>query len=311
MRNNLLFFFFLKFVLQSNIIIMPVSFRPYCLLSLLILFSCQGDKKKENIARLVTEWQGKKVVFPKDMVFTQYSTDTVDYQIPESEYKVLIYVDSLGCTSCKLQLLRWKELITYTDSVTDGNVPFLFFFHPKDYREIRQLLKMDDFAIPVCIDFEDELNKLNHFPSDNTFQTFLLDKENRVAAIGNPIHNLAVKDLYLKLIMGQRNAASAQSRTNATVDDTNIDLGAFKKQETKQALFLIRNIGNSPLVIADVSVSCGCAAVKFDKHPAAPGEALKVIVDMTPKDSGFFSETITVKTNTKEYIKLTIRGQAL
>jgi hypothetical protein len=63
-------------------------------------------------------------------------------------------------------------------------------------------------------------------------------------------------------------------------------------------------------VIADVAVTCGCAAVSFDKRPASPGEALRVVVDMTPKDSGFFSETITVKTNTKEYIQLTIRGQA-
>jgi hypothetical protein len=70
-----------------------------------------------------------------------------------------------------------------------------------------------------------------------------------------------------------------------------------KKQETKQAAFSIQNTGNNPLVIADVAITCGCATVKFDKHPAVPNKTLKVIVDMTPKDSGFFNETITVKTN--------------
>jgi hypothetical protein len=87
-------------------------------------------------------------------------------------------------------------------------------------------------------------------------------------------------------------------------------MGNFEKQETKQAVFTLHNTGNHPLVIADVAVTCGCAAVSFDKHPAAPGETLKVVVDMTPKDSGFFSETVTVKTNTKEYLKLAIRGRS-
>jgi hypothetical protein len=64
-------------------------------------------------------------------------------------------------------------------------------------------------------------------------------------------------------------------------------------------------------VIYDVAVTCGCAVVSYDKHPAAAGERLEVRVNMTPKDSGFFSETITVKCNAQEYIKLIIRGHAL
>ncbi|GHU83897.1 hypothetical protein FACS189415_7270 [Bacteroidia bacterium] len=168
----------------------------------LFLVSCHSadKKKKEEITRLVTEWQGKEIVFPKDIIFTRFATDTVDYQVSESEYKVLIYVDSVGCTSCKLQLLKWKELIAYTDSLTNGSVPFLFFFHPKDIRELRYLFKIDEFDLPICIDTEDELIRLNRFPVNMTFQTFLLNRDNEVVVIGNPIHNLSVKDLYLKQI---------------------------------------------------------------------------------------------------------------
>jgi hypothetical protein len=281
------------------------------ILFFLFLISCQNNKKKEDIIQLVSEWQGKEIVFPEKMVFTRYLTDTTDYRIPESEYKVLIYVDSIGCTSCKLQLSKWKKLIAYTDSVTRGNVPFLFFFHSNDYSETRYLLKMDGFDIPVCFDTEDELNRLNRFPSDITFQTFLLDKDNKVAVIGNPIHNLAVKDLYLKHISGQGASSAGQLETDVTVDVSNIDMGTFEKSETKQAVFTLKNTGGNPLIIINTAVTCGCAAVRFDKHPAAPGETLKVVVDMTPKESGFFSETITVKCNTDKPIKLQIRGQAL
>jgi hypothetical protein len=105
-----------------------------------------------------------------------------------------------------MQLPKWKELIAYTDSVTDGRVPFLFFFHPKDRKEMYYLLETDRFDRPVCIDTEDELNRLNRFPPDMTFQTFLLDKENKVSVIGNPVSNLSVKELYLKQLSGQNRA---------------------------------------------------------------------------------------------------------
>lgn len=170
-----------------------------------IFFSCKNEQKEKekHIAQLVNEWQGKQIVFPENLIFTRYLTDTTDFRIPQSEYKVLVYVDSIGCTSCKLQLHKWKELIEYTDSVTQEKVPFLFFFHSKDYKEIRYLLKRDGFDRPVCIDMDDRLNKLNKFPADMTFQTFLLDKNNKVAALGNPVHNTAIKDLYLKQITGK------------------------------------------------------------------------------------------------------------
>ena len=54
----------------------------------------------------------------------------------------------------------------------------------------------------MCVDVDNRFNKLNNFPADMTFQTFLLDKNNKVVAIGNPIHNLKVRELYLKIIQG-------------------------------------------------------------------------------------------------------------
>jgi hypothetical protein len=164
-------------------------------------------------------------------------------------------------------------LIACVDSVSQDKI----FFHPKDYREIRHLLRGDGFDIPVCIDMEDRLNKLNRFSADMTFQTFLLDKENKVIVTGNLVHNLVVKELHLKRISGQSDSIARQVKTEVTVDVTDIDMGSFKPLETKQAVFTIRNARDQPLAIADVAVSCGCAAVSVDKHPAAPGETLPVI----------------------------------
>lgn len=276
---------------------------------LFFLLSCK-ETEKEKITRLVTEWQGKEIRFPKEMVFTRYLTDTVDWQIPESDYKVLIYVDSIGCTSCKLQLHKWKEMIDYTDSITGSKVPFVFVFQPKDLKEMQYLLKRDRFDLPVYMDLDDRLNKLNRFPSDLTFQTFLLNKENRVVVLGNPVHNLAVKDLYLKQIAGHAPSPNKRSiQTTAETEQAEINLGSFDTSEKKTALFQIKNTGDHPLVLLDVATTCGCAMATFDKKPAQPGESLQVKVDYSPKESGFFDETITVKCNTEKWIKLKIKGQ--
>ena len=173
----------------------------FLLLGVLCLVSCK-ESEKERIARLVNEWEGKEIKFPPHSVFTIQGKDTVtmDYRI--AEFKVITYVDSIGCTSCKLQLHRWKELIAEMDSVTSGTVPFLFYFHPKDVKELCYLLRRDAFNNPVCFDEMEDFNKLNRFPSDITFQTFLLDKENRVIGMGNPVHNLNIWKLYMNTIKG-------------------------------------------------------------------------------------------------------------
>ena len=140
----------------------------------LFMVSC-AESDKERLSKLVKEWEGKEILFPAHSTFTIQGKDTVDFDFMDAEYKVVTYIDSIGCTSCKLQLPRWKQLIEEVDSLTGGSVPFLFYFHPKDLKELRYYTRRDDFTYPVCFDEKDELNQLNQFPSDMTFQTFLLD----------------------------------------------------------------------------------------------------------------------------------------
>ena len=116
-----------------------------------ILASCQESKEKAML-RLVNEWNGKEIKFPSRSVFTNQGKDTVDFEFGDADYKVITYIDSVGCTSCKLQLPRWKKLVEEVDSITNGRVPFLFYFHPKDMKELRYLTRRDGFNYPVCFD---------------------------------------------------------------------------------------------------------------------------------------------------------------
>ncbi|RHR58920.1 DUF1573 domain-containing protein [Parabacteroides sp. AF17-28] len=266
------------------------------LLSILFLLTSCKENKKEEVARLVQEWQGKEIVFPKNITFTRFVTDTVDYQIPQSDYKVLIYVDSTGCTSCKLQLPKWKELIAYTDSVTGNNIPFLFFFQSKDDKELRYILKRDNFNRPVCIDRNSELDKLNRFPQNITFQTFLLDKKNRIVVIGNPIHNLAVKDLYLKQIMGIQNKETL-TVTTLEPEKTEYDLGTVLNGTTKEQTITIRNVGTNVFKLKGFTTSCDCTEATCEWKELQPGENGIISVSYKAEQLGDFYRTVEIYGN--------------
>lgn len=89
------------------------------------LFSCVDSKKKDTIA-LLQEWEGKRVNFPSNPVFTIQGEDTLDYYI-QNTCKILTYIDTTGCTSCKLRLTEWQKFIAAVDSIQPDSVQFLFF----------------------------------------------------------------------------------------------------------------------------------------------------------------------------------------
>lgn len=275
-----------------------------------MLASCQ-ESREEAMLRLVNEWNGKEIKFPSRSVFTIQGKDTVDFEFKNADYKVVTYIDSVGCTSCKLQLHRWKELVAEIDSLTDGRVPFLFYFHPKDRKELRYLTRRDNFTHPVCFDEQDELNRLNHFPSDMTFQTFLLDKDNKVVAIGNPVLNPKVKELYLELVTGSRSAKPSGKTTQVSVNQVELDFGSFPKEEKQERIFVLTNTGKGLLVIHDAITSCGCTKVEYSKLPVRPGETLELKVIYEAEEAGRFNKTVTVYCNTDNSpLRLKVKGSA-
>ena len=267
----------------------------YISLLLSLLTACK-ENNKEKFALLVQEWQGKEIVFPQDMAFTRFVTEPVDYRIPDAEYKVLVYVDSVGCTSCKLQLLKWKELIAHVDSATNGNVPFIFVFQSKDDRELWYILKRDNFDRPVCIDRNNRFDELNQFPQDITFQTFLLDKDNKVKVIGNPVHNLAVRDLYLKQITGIQ-YQEALPKTTLETDKAEYDLGTVKEGTTKKQTVTVRNTGTSVFKLKGVTTSCDCTEATCDWKELQPGESGTVTVSYEAEQPGDFYRTVEIYGN--------------
>ena len=247
---------------------------------------------------MVREWNNKEISFPDNPVFTRFVTDTVPYRIPKTDYKVVVFVDSVGCISCKLQLPRWKEFMHEVDSLSDGNVPFVFFFQTKDVRELRYILRRDNFSHPVCIDTEDRFYRLNQFPREMMFQTFLVNSENHVKVIGNPIHNLSVKDLYLKEIAGIE--AVSMPVTTILADSAEYHYGVVGENMTASKKIILKNTGNEVFRIKGTTTSCDCMTAEYDWDEIPPGGKAAMTVKYKAEEPGDFWRTITIYGNIPE-----------
>ena len=65
-------------------------------------------------------------------------------------------------------------------------------------KEIISTLRLEKFNVPVFIDYRRKFDELNRLPENQLFRTFLLDENNKIRLIGNPIHGM--EKLYLKVL---------------------------------------------------------------------------------------------------------------
>ncbi|MEQ3689977.1 MAG: DUF1573 domain-containing protein [Flavobacterium sp.] len=84
------------------------------------------------------------------------------------------------------------------------------------------------------------------------------------------------------------------------LDKVEHDFGTIKEGEVVETEFIVTNIGDADLIIADAKGSCGCTVPQPPKEPIAPGQSapIKVSFDSNGK-TGQQNKTVTLTTNTE------------
>jgi hypothetical protein len=281
----------------------------FIFLMLISLFACnKKDDRQAEAEQIVTEWVGKTIQFPDNVSFSVYERDTLLSGFYSSPYKILLYVDSTGCTSCKLKLYEWQKLIAEADTALAGKLSFVFCFQPKNKDELLFLFKRDRFNYPVVVDETNRINQLNGFPQKAEFQCFLLDNDNKVISVGNPTLNPKVWDLYKQIISGKISADN-NGITQVEVINKEIQLDNIEAGKKQAMTFKLKNIGNTALVISDVKTSCGCTNADWEREPIEKGKSTAISAEITLDETGYFSKTLSVYCNVENSpIILTVKG---
>ncbi|SHG07468.1 Protein of unknown function [Salegentibacter echinorum] len=106
--------------------------------------------------------------------------------------------------------------------------------------------------------------------------------------------------------------AMAQETAKIEFKTETIDYGKIEKGSDGVRIFEFTNTGNAPLIISDVTSSCGCTIPKKPEEPIQPGESGEIMVKYNTKLVGPIRRTVSVYSNAEEATKaLKIKGRVV
>ena len=166
--------------------------------SIYVCCSCHKSKNEE-LRDILKEWSGKAVKLPTNATFVSIM-DTINVDFDKYKFKIITFTDADGCIGCQLKLKEWIDFNHDIIKMTNGNVLPLKFITPRRRNEALFELKSTGYDYPVCIDIDGEFAKINNFPHENIFKCLLLDEQNQIVLLGDPLSNSKIKDLYIHTI---------------------------------------------------------------------------------------------------------------
>ena len=171
------------------------------IITVAIALSCseRPDKEREILASLL----GREIVIP-DGLRCRIQNTPIDYDMSASDFRIITYIDSAGCTPCRMKLPLWDSFINELKKLDDVSVDFLMILNSEPGPEIETNVKGASFQHPIAFDPEGRYDTINSLPDGNAYYTLLLDADNRVICAGNPVLNPKIRELYRKQILGEQ-----------------------------------------------------------------------------------------------------------
>jgi hypothetical protein len=102
-----------------------------------------------------------------------------------------------------------------------------------------------------------------------------------------------------------------QNEKVITVDKSIYDFGTIKQDDGNvSTVFTIINNTNAPILLTNVTATCGCTTPNWTKEPIEPGKTGQVTVTYSPKGRpGPFEKVVTITTSGEpEKLSVRIKG---
>lgn len=171
-------------------------------LMVIIVFASSCENMR--IAHEIKSFAGSAITVPKGLKIKCGGVDTTfQYTQIQTLAKMIVWHDNMACSSCRMKKIdEWNNIVAYSRDSIIGFEPLFIFSPNKDNLYNFELeINIADFDYPILVDYENSFYDVNpHIPQDNKFHVFLIDKNNKVVLIGNPLHNQKLWVLYKQTI---------------------------------------------------------------------------------------------------------------
>lgn len=174
-------------------------FKLIPLLTLLVIICCCRDVPP--IVKLFKEHLNKKVVLAGfDNVYCQDKTYTYNQFRKQFPFVIVNYIDE-ECTTCKVKLREWYENCDKLPK--HDNLAYVFVFRGKDYKKFMKhtLGEISDYPFFILAS-----NEFTYVANNSLIDRqiidggYLLDKNDRIKAIGSPLLSQSMLELIEKMV---------------------------------------------------------------------------------------------------------------
>ena len=118
-----------------------------------------------------------------------------------SKSKIFVYADSLSCVECDMKFEEWKLKIREL-KIRNIDTKIFFLLNSNYYQIVKQIMDRELFDIPIFFESDKYFIKANNLPLNIKRSTLVLDNDNKIVLIGDPLYSDNMWELYKKTISG-------------------------------------------------------------------------------------------------------------
>lgn len=237
---------------------------------------------------------------------------SITERLSNEKLHLVLYIPERTCQECVIK--EYEKLLSLPAYIQDKIIIMTSFLK---IRDVKMWISSHKYKYPV---YNNPVFKISSFGAKNELVLFLVNES------GIPTNFLILKtifsglsDNYYKYVIHEfekeygnaiyEEALSIEEKPEIKVVSKH-DFGELNLKEKVFTFFEFENISSAPFFITDVRTNCGCTVSEWDRKHANSGEKLKVRVEFTAENTGFFSKRITVFSNAKDSPhNLTITGK--
>lgn len=165
--------------------------------SIMILLLLSACDNKSIIVNQLEEMMKHKVSIPYEK-FVKVSNKKQECDNIK-DFRILVYVDSLECSPCAIKsFIKWEE---YLLSFSNLTATFIIETKPSQVKTFETIYHANSIENTIYLDTcHAFILQNNYMPSNAIYHTLLLNNEDSILLVGNPIVSPQITDLYLKIL---------------------------------------------------------------------------------------------------------------
>lgn len=161
----------------------------------LIMTSCSSKTKKQ-----IEELRNSNLELSLDSLTKVKPFRGFDNEMGNSEnLKFVVFWDSANCTSCNfMHINNWNSIIYKANQITTVDFIFIMETTSENKEEIISLYHNSLFPYNIYLDLNHITKQNNSFLDNPLFHCLLVDKNDKIIFVGNPLNSEKVQESFLQ-----------------------------------------------------------------------------------------------------------------